>query len=90
MHERQREVDGRFIYHELRLLSIAARFKSDAPLSGRDDAVTATQEAFGDKCPEPSPGGIVYRFKRILVTTKGFEPSRICRWIRLLGVNRVA
>lgn len=41
-HERKRQVEDQFVYHECRLSSIAARFKSDIQLIGLDEAVIAS------------------------------------------------
>lgn len=56
--KRKWEVDGLVVYHECRLPFIAARFKYDVCLRSLDDAVTATQETFGDQRPDSSPDWI--------------------------------
>lgn len=55
MHEGKQEVYSRLLYHESPLLSIVDRLKSDARLSSLVDAVTATQQAFGDELLESPP-----------------------------------
>lgn len=59
VHKRKWEVDGRFLYHELLIQSIAVHFKSDARLSIFDDVATATREAFGDVRQDPCRSGIL-------------------------------
>lgn len=59
VHERKREAHGRFVYHEIRLPHIAARFKSEVLLRSLDDTVVATRKAFGDERPNRAAGGVI-------------------------------
>lgn len=58
-HKRSGEVDGRFLYYELRLRLLTVRIRSDVPLCSSADAVMMTREAVGDVLQDPSPGGVV-------------------------------
>lgn len=53
------EGDPRFIYHESRLPSIEARFKSDVLLCSLNKVVTATRGAFLDELTDTSHRGVV-------------------------------
>lgn len=57
--ECKRDVNGEFLYHELRSSSIAVRFKANVRLSSLDYAVAATQKVLGSEHPNPSPAGAV-------------------------------
>lgn len=58
VHNRKRQVDGHFVYHEYRLPSIAVCFQADVRLTSLDDGVVANGEEFGDERPDPSSAGI--------------------------------
>lgn len=57
--ERMWEVDSRFVHHERRLPSIAARLRSHARLRSLEQPVADTLETFSDGHLESSPSGIV-------------------------------
>lgn len=59
VHERKREADSQFIYHEGPLPAILVRYKADVCLSSIDDAILATRKVFGDEQPDPSPSDII-------------------------------
>lgn len=58
VHERRREVEGRFAYHNCRLLPNAGRFKFGVWLSSLDDTITETGEGCGNERRDPSLGGV--------------------------------
>lgn len=59
VHERKREVDGQFVYHQSWLLEIAVRFRADVRLISVDNAIVSKWEALGDEQPDSSPGGVI-------------------------------
>lgn len=58
-------VDNRLVYHDRLLPFIAVHFKSDPRLCSLDDAVTATEEVFGDERSDPSPGAVVVSVRSV-------------------------
>lgn len=74
--ERKRDVNGRLMNHERRLLSTAVKFKSIVQLSSLDDGVAATPEAFRDKCPNRSPGVVVISGPIVAGDNKGDSDFR--------------
>lgn len=63
VHKHERETDGRLVYNE-RAFAYCSQFKPDARLSSLDEAVMATQGAFGDHCPDFSTSGVVVSIQK--------------------------
>lgn len=89
LHDRNRESDDQFLYHESRLSAIAAGVRADVRLSSIYDATVVAWEALGGKQLDSSPLPLLYRFCLLLVTERALQTSGTRLQVHLLGLNSV-
>lgn len=88
VHERKREFELQFVYHERWLPVIAVQLKANVPSRRIDNAIAATEEALGDKQPDPSLAGDTTSISPAAGTVEGDwdflvmpgGPSTGCKW----------